>query len=145
MRAYPHDHNRVFDRGDDLKFAPARATLDIDVEHAFELPRPTHPCRLTVRVLVHWRAVVVYGLRDDRSVQFGMWGEHCVEADQVKPRAWEQGGHEFLGLRDDMGRAVAMRAFQLQHDLALGVAPQVFVGDRGAGDVRGTYACLIAG
>jgi hypothetical protein len=143
MREYPHDHHRVLDCGDDLEFAPPRATLDVDAEHAFELPRPTHPRRSTV--LVHWRAAVVRGRRDDRSAQFGMWGEHRVEADQVRLRAWQRGGqalHELLGLHDDMGRAVAIRALQLQHDLALGVAPQAFVGDRGAGDVRGTYALL---
>jgi len=35
----PHDHNRLFDRGDDLQLAAARAMLNVDVEHALEQPR----------------------------------------------------------------------------------------------------------
>ena len=45
-----------------------------------------------MRVLVRRGAVLVRGLRDDRGTQFGMRGEHPVEADQVQPRAWDQRG-----------------------------------------------------
>ncbi len=43
--------------------------------------------------------------------------------------------HEILRVYDDVGRAVAIRAFEFKHDLDLGVAAQAFVGERGAGDV----------
>jgi hypothetical protein len=52
MREDPHNHNRVFDRGNDLQLPAARAMLYVDVEHAFEQLRLTHPRRLAMRVLV---------------------------------------------------------------------------------------------
>ena len=55
-----------------------------------------------------------------------------MKADQVQPPAWDQRGqalHELLRVHDDVDRAVAIRAFQFQHDLALGVAAQALVGD----------------
>lgn len=76
-----------------------------------------------------------------------MRGEHPVKADQVKPRARDQRGqalHELLRLHDGVGRAVAIRAFQFQHDLALGVAAQAFVGERGTGDVPAQLFELLA-
>ncbi|MCA3132330.1 MAG: hypothetical protein LW876_10985 [Betaproteobacteria bacterium] len=56
----------------------------------------------------------------------------------VDRRAWHprgQASRERLRLQDDVGGAVAIRAFALQHHLPLGVAAQAFVGQRGAGDV----------
>jgi hypothetical protein len=89
--------------------------------------------------------------RHDRSAQFGMRCQHAEEADQVVPPARYQRGqalHEFLRLHDDLGRTVAIGAFQLQHDLAFAIAAQALVRDRGAGDVAAQpFECfaLVAG
>jgi hypothetical protein len=111
--------------------AAVRPNVDVDVEHALEQPCPAHPRRLAVRV--SRCAVPLRGLRDDRRTQLRMRGEHPVKADQVQPRARYQRGHalhELLRVHDDVGRAFAIRAFQFQHDLALGVAAQTLVGER---------------
>ena len=81
VREDPDNHRGFLDGGDDLECAPAlRAVFQVDVEHAFEQLRPTHPRRVAVRVLVHRCAVLLRGLRDDRRTQFGVRGEHPVEA-----------------------------------------------------------------
>lgn len=33
MRENPHDHDRLFDRGDDLLMDAARAAVNVDIEH----------------------------------------------------------------------------------------------------------------
>jgi len=56
----------------------------------------------------------------------------------METRAGHQGGqalHEFQRLHDDMGGAVFVRTFQLQHDLTGAVALEPFVGDGRPGDV----------
>ena len=52
VREDPHDHDQVLDRGEDFQLAATRAMLNIDVEHAFEQPRPSHTLCFAVRVLV---------------------------------------------------------------------------------------------
>lgn len=100
-----------------------------------------------VRVLVLDFARRLHNIGHDRRTQLRMRGERPVKADHVQTRAWDQRGqalHELLRVHHDVGRAVAIRAFEFQHDLALGVAAQAFVGERGAGDVAAQLFELLA-
>lgn len=87
MREDPRDHGVFVDGGDDLQLAAIRAMLNVDVEHAYEQPRPGHALRFAVRVLLRGFARRPHRIRHDRSAQLRMRGEHPVKADQVQARA----------------------------------------------------------
>ena len=42
MRQYFLNHHRLFNHGNQFQLAAARASLNIDVEHALKQPRPRH-------------------------------------------------------------------------------------------------------
>ena len=44
--------------------------------------------RFGVRVFFCGLACLLHGIGHDRSAQFGVRGEHAVEADEVQARAW---------------------------------------------------------
>jgi len=46
VRAYPDNHRRLFDGGNDLELAATlRAVFEVDIEHALEQARPAHARR----------------------------------------------------------------------------------------------------
>ena len=124
--------------GDDLKIAATlRAMFDIDIEHALEQARPLQPRRRAVRVFVCGLAGILRWARHDRGTQPGIGREHAVESDQMQARSRHQGGqalHEFQRRHLDVRGAVAVRAFELQDDIAGAIALEPLNGDRGAGD-----------
>ncbi len=66
---------------------------------------------------------------------------------EVEPGPWHkrcQALHEFQWRHHDVGGAVPIRAFQLQHDIAGTVEFEPFIGDGGAGDIAAQLFELIA-
>ena len=65
----------------------------------------------------------------------------------MQPGARHQSGQTLQELQrrhDDMGGAIAVGAFELEHDLAGAVALEPFVGNGGAGDVAAQAFELLA-
>ncbi len=61
-----------------------------------------------------------------------------MEANEMEPRTWDERGQalqEFQRAHHQMGGAIAVRGFELQHDLTGGGAAQPFVAQGRAGDV----------
>jgi len=61
-----------------------------------------------------------------------------MKANEVEPRTWDEGRQalqEFQRAHHQMGGAIAVRGFELQHDLAGRGAAQPFVAQGWTGDV----------
>ena len=70
-----------------------------------------------------------------------------MEANQMQPGTRDECGEPLQELQrrhDDVGGAVAVGAFELQHDLAGAVALEPLVGNRRAGDVAAQAFELLA-
>ena len=70
-----------------------------------------------------------------------------MEANQMQPGTRHQCGQtlqEFQRRHNDVGGAVPVGAFELQHDLAGAIALEPLVGDGGAGDVAAQAFELLA-
>ncbi len=80
------NHGRVFDCGDDLEGAAAvGAAFDVDVEHPFEQPRPTHTRlrSLRVRVIARVSGRRLGRARNDLGAQRSVGCEHAMKANQM--------------------------------------------------------------
>ena len=139
------DQRWILNAGDDPDGTAARPTgLDIDVEHALQALRPRHGgvtlgWRLVLCVIR--RAAVVastpFRRRHERPVP-AVRCEHAVEARQVDPGLWDQGGqssNEVQRLEDDMCSAIVVRRLELITHVAIGGERQTFCRYRRAGDV----------
>ena len=92
MRENALNHRRLFNHGNELQFAAARAMLNVDLEHALQQPRPCHAHRCAVRMLA---IPVVCGRRLRRrrhnlGSQLRVRRQHPVKAYQVQPWARHQ-------------------------------------------------------
>ena len=76
--------------------------------------------------------------RNDFGTQPGVRREHTMEANEMKPRVWDERGqtlHELQGRHHDMGCAIAIGCLQREHHLPGTVECQPLVGHGGAGDI----------
>ena len=150
MREDLGNERGIDDGGDDLQATPAaRAVFDIDIEHALEQARPTHARRraLGVRVIECVLGCLLRWTRNDRRPQRSVGCEHAMEANQMQPRTRPQcrlALHELQRRHHNMGGAVAVGAFELQHDLACSIAFEPFVGNGRAGDIAAQTFELLA-
>ena len=82
---YLLDHGRFFNHCDELQLAATWATLNVDIEHALQQPRPCHAHGFAVRVWTIARACC--GLLRGRWHDLGSWlpirREHAVKPYQV--------------------------------------------------------------
>ena len=72
-----------------------------------------------------------------RCAVLAVRGKYAIEARQVDPRLWHQGGEpgdEVQRLEDDMGGAIAVRRLELVADVAMGRERQALFRDRRATD-----------
>ena len=137
MRENPDDHGQIFDGGDEFQASATMwAVFDVDIEHALEQLRPTHARRRAMGV----PGCMCVGLvrpRNDRGAQSGIGREHPMKVDQKQARPRHQRGealHDLQRRHHDTSGAVAVGAFEPQHDLAGAVAFEPFVGNGRAGD-----------
>ncbi len=91
----------------------------------------------TVRIICG----VVYGDRltgGYLGTDLGIGRERTMEASEIEPGPWHMGGqalHELERGHNDVGGAVPVGAFQLQHDIAGAVEFEPFIGDGRTCDV----------
>ncbi len=122
------NHRRVFDCGDDLEgAATVGAAFDVDVEHPFEPPSPTHAHRRTLRVRVIARVAGrrLGRARNDLSAQRSVGCKHAMKANQMVAWTRDQRGeplHEFQRGHDDMSGPVPVGTLGLQYHLASTIA-----------------------
>ncbi len=70
-----------------------------------------------------------------------------MESNEVEPGPWHKRGqalHELQWCHDDVGGAILIRAFQLQHNITGAVEFEPFIGDGRAGDVAAQLLELVA-
>ena len=148
MREDPDNHGGLLDGSDDLQVAATlRAVFEVDIEHAFEQPRPAHARRCFMRVVGRIIDGFLRWARHDRGAQPGIGCEHAVKTDQMQARTRHQRGqalHDFQRRHLDVRGAVTPGAFELQHDITRAIALEPFVGDRRAGDIAAQPFDLLA-
>ncbi len=82
----------------------------------------------------------------DLGTQLGFGGEHTMESYEVESGPWYKRGqalHELQWRHDDVGGAILIRAFELQHNITGAVEFEPFIGDGRAGDIAAQLLELV--
>ncbi len=82
----------------------------------------------------------------DLGAQGRVGRQHTMEANEMEPGTWDEGGQavqEFQRGHHEVSRAITVRGFELEDDLAGRGAAQAFMAEGGARDVAAqSFECL---